>query len=155
MIVGIVGGLGPESTVDYYRRIIELWQQDDPSSAGALAPGAAAATWLAFTLEDAPGAPALAHGDVACVLAEPALTNIGIVLPDDGYLAGAKFDEAATKFGLTPASVVGQPCSSSGTSPSHGRSGDAKRREAPGRLPASRGSADPGHHRSPGGRRRA
>ena len=28
---------------------------------------------------------ALAHGDVACVLAEPALTNIGIVLPERGY----------------------------------------------------------------------
>jgi glutamate-1-semialdehyde 2,1-aminomutase len=28
---------------------------------------------------------ALAHGDVACVLAEPALTNIGIVPPRDGY----------------------------------------------------------------------
>ncbi len=28
----------------------------------------------------------LAHGDVACVLAEPALTNIGIVLPENGYL---------------------------------------------------------------------
>jgi glutamate-1-semialdehyde aminotransferase len=28
---------------------------------------------------------ALSHGDVACVLAEPALTNIGIVLPDPGY----------------------------------------------------------------------
>ncbi len=28
---------------------------------------------------------ALAHGDVACVLAEPALTNIGIVLPDPRY----------------------------------------------------------------------
>jgi glutamate-1-semialdehyde 2,1-aminomutase len=28
---------------------------------------------------------ALAHEDVACVLAEPALTNIGIVLPDPGY----------------------------------------------------------------------
>ncbi|MDX6212537.1 MAG: glutamate-semialdehyde -aminomutase, partial [Frankiales bacterium] len=27
----------------------------------------------------------LAHGDVAVVLAEPALTNIGIVLPDPGY----------------------------------------------------------------------
>ena len=27
----------------------------------------------------------LANGDVACVLAEPALTNIGIVLPDPGY----------------------------------------------------------------------
>ena len=29
---------------------------------------------------------ALAHGDVACVLMEPALTNIGIVLPEDGFL---------------------------------------------------------------------
>ena len=27
----------------------------------------------------------LAHGDVACCLFEPALTNIGIVLPDEGY----------------------------------------------------------------------
>ena len=30
-------------------------------------------------------AAALAPGDVACVLAEPAMTNIGIILPDDGY----------------------------------------------------------------------
>jgi glutamate-1-semialdehyde 2,1-aminomutase len=29
---------------------------------------------------------ALANGDVACVLMEPALTNIGIVLPEPGYL---------------------------------------------------------------------
>ncbi len=28
---------------------------------------------------------ALAVGDIACVLAEPALTNIGIVMPDDGF----------------------------------------------------------------------
>jgi glutamate-1-semialdehyde 2,1-aminomutase len=28
---------------------------------------------------------ALAHGDVACVLAEPAMTNIGIIHPDPGY----------------------------------------------------------------------
>jgi len=28
----------------------------------------------------------LAHGDVAAVLMEPALTNIGIVLPEPGYL---------------------------------------------------------------------
>jgi glutamate-1-semialdehyde 2,1-aminomutase len=27
----------------------------------------------------------LAHGDVACVIAEPALTNIGIILPDPGF----------------------------------------------------------------------
>ena len=30
--VGIVGGLGPESTIDYYRRILEGWKQQDPSS---------------------------------------------------------------------------------------------------------------------------
>lgn len=28
---------------------------------------------------------ALATGDIACVLAEPAMTNMGIVLPDEGY----------------------------------------------------------------------
>jgi len=33
---------------------------------------------------------ALSHGDVAVVLIEPALTNIGIVLPDDGYLDGVR-----------------------------------------------------------------
>lgn len=32
----------------------------------------------------------LAVGDVACLLMEPALTNIGIVLPDAGYLAGVR-----------------------------------------------------------------
>jgi glutamate-1-semialdehyde 2,1-aminomutase len=32
----------------------------------------------------------LAQGDVACLLMEPALTNIGIVLPDDGYLDGVR-----------------------------------------------------------------
>src|SRR5260370_25461609 len=28
---------------------------------------------------------ALKHNDVACILAEPAMTNVGIILPDDGY----------------------------------------------------------------------
>ena len=32
----------------------------------------------------------LAQGDVACLLMEPALTNIGIVLPDEGYLQGVR-----------------------------------------------------------------
>ena len=32
----------------------------------------------------------LAHGDVAAVLIEPALTNIGIVLPEPGYLEGVR-----------------------------------------------------------------
>lgn len=40
---------------------------------------------------------ALSHGDVAAILVEPALTNIGIVLPDDGYNQGLR--ELATQFG--------------------------------------------------------
>ena len=32
----------------------------------------------------------LAHGDVAAVLMEPAMTNIGIILPEPGYLAGVR-----------------------------------------------------------------
>ena len=39
----------------------------------------------------------LAHGDVACVLAEPALTNIGIVLPEPGYHEALR--EATRKTG--------------------------------------------------------
>ncbi|WP_330341827.1 transaminase [Streptomyces sp. NBC_00557] len=40
---------------------------------------------------------ALAHGDVAAVLMEPALTNIGIVLPEPGYLAGVR--ELTRRYG--------------------------------------------------------
>ncbi|WP_030528057.1 transaminase [Phycicoccus jejuensis] len=39
----------------------------------------------------------LAHGDVAAILTEPALTNIGIVLPEPGFLEGLR--ELATKHG--------------------------------------------------------
>jgi glutamate-1-semialdehyde 2,1-aminomutase len=39
----------------------------------------------------------LAHGDVAAVLMEPALTNIGIVLPEPGYLAGVR--EITSRYG--------------------------------------------------------
>jgi aspartate racemase len=28
--VGLVGGLGPESTIDYYRRILQAWERHDP-----------------------------------------------------------------------------------------------------------------------------
>lgn len=34
--VGLVGGLGPESTVDYYRRILEAWERVDPSTAPSI-----------------------------------------------------------------------------------------------------------------------
>src|SRR6478735_3949156 len=40
---------------------------------------------------------ALAQGDVAAILVEPALTNIGIVLPDPGYNEGVR--ELATRYG--------------------------------------------------------
>ena len=34
--LGLVGGLGPESTIDYYRRILEAWQREEPSSAPSI-----------------------------------------------------------------------------------------------------------------------
>jgi glutamate-1-semialdehyde 2,1-aminomutase len=39
----------------------------------------------------------LAHGDVAAILTEPALTNIGIVLPEPGFMQGLR--ELATRYG--------------------------------------------------------
>ena len=40
---------------------------------------------------------ALAQGDIAAILMEPAMTNVGIVLPADGYLV--KVGELAKKYG--------------------------------------------------------
>jgi len=40
---------------------------------------------------------ALRHGDVAAVLTEPAMTNIGIVLPEPGFLEGVR--ALCTKYG--------------------------------------------------------
>jgi glutamate-1-semialdehyde 2,1-aminomutase len=40
----------------------------------------------------------LAVGDVACLLMEPALTNIGIVLPEPGYLEGVR--EITRRYGV-------------------------------------------------------
>ena len=34
--VGIVGGLGPESTIDYYRRILAAWEREDSSTAPSI-----------------------------------------------------------------------------------------------------------------------
>ncbi len=41
---------------------------------------------------------ALKAGDVAAILMEPAMTNVGIVLPDEGYLAAV--EELAKKYGV-------------------------------------------------------
>ncbi len=34
--VGLVGGLGPESTIDYYRRILDAWAKHDPTSSPSI-----------------------------------------------------------------------------------------------------------------------
>ena len=34
--VGLVGGLGPESTIDYYRRILDAWSRIDPATAPSI-----------------------------------------------------------------------------------------------------------------------
>ena len=40
---------------------------------------------------------ALKHHDVACILAEPAMTNVGIILPEDGFWSAAQ--ELARRYG--------------------------------------------------------
>ncbi len=52
-----------------------------------------AATWNDLASVEAQ----LAHGDVAAILTEPALTNIGIVLPQPGFLDGLR--SLATTYG--------------------------------------------------------
>ncbi len=34
--VGMIGGLGPESTIDYYRRILEAWEREDRAAAPSI-----------------------------------------------------------------------------------------------------------------------
>jgi aspartate racemase len=36
MTLGIVGGLGPESTVDYYRRILDAWERENPRTSPSI-----------------------------------------------------------------------------------------------------------------------
>lgn len=104
---------------------------------------------------------ALAQGDVACVLAEPVMTNIGMVLPEDGFWPQAQalikqhgamlvLDETHTissgpggyarAHGLSPDAVVvgkplggGMPCAAYGFSDAlAARAVDAKRNAPPG-----------------------
>ena len=102
---------------------------------------------------------ALAPGDVACVLAEPVMTNIGMVLPDPGFWEraieliqrhGAKLvmDETHTiscgpggyaqAHGLEPDAIVigkpvggGMPCAAYGFSAELAAAAEAAKREAP------------------------
>ncbi|MDN7427412.1 aspartate aminotransferase family protein [Burkholderia sp. AU16741] len=102
---------------------------------------------------------ALAPGDVACVLAEPVMTNIGMVLPEPGYWARAQdiirrhgslliLDETHTlssgpggyarAHGLQPDAVVvgkalggGMPCAAYGFSAVLAERAEAAKRTAP------------------------
>ncbi len=67
----------------------------------------------------------LAHEDVACVLVEPALTNIGIVLPDPGY--HEELRRLATKHGtlLIIDETHTLSCGPGGYSGAHGLEPDA------------------------------
>jgi glutamate-1-semialdehyde 2,1-aminomutase len=89
---------------------------------------------------------ALAHGDVACILAEPVMTNVGIVHPDPGYWESAAeiarrhgtlllFDETHTicaglggyirEHGLHPDMfVIGKPIASGLPAGTYGCSAD-------------------------------
>jgi aspartate racemase len=34
--VGLVGGIGPESTIDYYRRILAAWEREAPGTSPSI-----------------------------------------------------------------------------------------------------------------------
>ena len=53
-------------------------------------------TWVVPFNDLAAAEKAFASGEIACALIEPAMTNIGIVLPEPGYLEGLR--ELATKY---------------------------------------------------------
>jgi len=44
--VGLVGGLGPESTVDYYMRILRGWEAEAPDSAPSIVIDFRTSAWL-------------------------------------------------------------------------------------------------------------
>jgi glutamate-1-semialdehyde 2,1-aminomutase len=77
----------------YHGSVDEIFAVPGPDGRAVARPGNVAPpvplelTTRVVEFNDAEGlAEALAHGDVAAVLMEPALTNIGIVLPEPGYL---------------------------------------------------------------------
>lgn len=105
---------------------------------------------------------ALAPGDVACVLTEPVLTNVGMVLPEPGFLQTLRaltrrhgtllaFDETHTlscgpggytsAFGLEPdLLVLGKPIAGGTPGAAYGFSA-----EVGARMQAAKAAAAPGH----------
>ena len=78
-------------TVDETFAVLDGSGQVEPRPGSLGPPVHPALTTKVVQFNDLDGlAAALAPGDVACVLMEPALTNIGIVLPDPGYLEGVR-----------------------------------------------------------------
>ena len=83
----------------YHGSVDETFATLDPSGSGRTVPRRGnigppmdpAETTTVVEFNDVAGLEAaLAAGDVAAVLCEPALTNVGIVLPDDGYHAALR-----------------------------------------------------------------
>lgn len=79
----------------YHGSVDETFAVRDPSTGETVPregnvgpPVAVRETTIAIEFNDLPALEeALSTGDIACVLMEPAMTNMGIVLPDDGYHA--------------------------------------------------------------------
>ena len=109
---------------------------------------------------------ALADGDVACVLTEPALTNIGIVLPEPGFLDGAarglharrhaaRSSTRRTRSAPGPAAAprpgASSPTSSRSASRSPAASRSAPTASAPSVARADRGATQDADHEDTGG----
>ncbi|MDP2438401.1 MAG: transaminase [archaeon] len=82
---------GYHGTVDETFAVMGPSGETLPRPGGVGAPGRIVDTTRAAEFNDLESVErALAHGDVAVVVTEPALTNIGIVLPKPGFLEGLR-----------------------------------------------------------------
>ncbi len=100
--VGLVGGLGPESTIDYYRRVLEAWRRVDPSSSPSIVIDSLdVARGLRLAESDHPGLAAYLLDSVRRLAA--AGVDFVAITANTGHLV---FDELAAESPVPLVSIV-------------------------------------------------
>jgi aspartate racemase len=103
--VGLVGGLGPESTIDYYRRILTAWDRIRPgSSPSIIIDSLDVQEGLRLVSNDRPGLTRYLRNSVQ------RLANAGVdFVAITANTAHVVFDELATQSPVPLLSIV-EPC---------------------------------------------
>jgi aspartate racemase len=100
--VGLIGGLGPESTIDYYRRILQVWEQRHPKSSPSIVIDSLdVQRGLALVASDRPGLTEYLFGSVRR-LAGAGVDFIALTA-NTGHIV---FDELAARSPVPMLSIV-------------------------------------------------